>query len=82
MEKQDRVSTKSLNRLNLVVGFFHLGQLVAVTALANSFALPVTARNLSRSPGSPFGEAKALFNIRTGVAVTIFLAILLGTLVG
>ncbi|MBC7463315.1 MAG: heliorhodopsin HeR [Actinobacteria bacterium] len=78
MEKLARVSTKSLNRLNTIAGFFHLGQLIAVIALANSFALPVTARYMSGPPGSTFGETTILFNIRTGVAVAIFLAISAG----
>lgn len=78
MAKGQEVSIKSLNRLNSIAGIFHLIQLVAVIALANSFALPVSARYMSGPPGSTFGDTTELFSVGTGAAVAAFLAISAG----
>lgn len=75
MDTRTTVTTKSLNKLNLIAGVLHLAQLVAVLLLANSFALPVTARYMSGPPGSTFGDTTVLFSPRTGIIVAVFLAL-------
>jgi hypothetical protein len=65
---------RRLRIFNLVMGFFHAAQGVAVLALANDFALPVTASFLEGPPG--VGEPAAptnLFEISTAWGVAIFL---------
>jgi hypothetical protein len=64
-----------LRRDNLVMGALHAIQAVAVLALTNAFALPVTASALGGPPGSGFGEPTQLFDIRTGWAVASFFAL-------
>jgi hypothetical protein len=62
-----------LRRFNVIAGFFHLVQFIAVLALANSFALPVTATYLAGPPGSDFSAPITLFEVRVGWAVALFL---------
>ncbi len=75
MEELGKLNTNSIRRMNLVAGTFHLLQCVAVLILANGFALPVTARYMSGPPGSTFGDVTSLFQVRTGVAVAVFLGL-------
>ena len=60
-----------LRRYNLIAGLFHLAQGIAILALANSFALPVSVKYLQDPPipGARF-ENVHLFNfpIAWGVA--------------
>ena len=35
------VNSQSIRRYNLIAGFFHLAQMVAVLALSNDFTLPI-----------------------------------------
>lgn len=64
-----------LRRDNLVAASLHLAQAVAVVALANGFALPVTASYMQGPPGTPPADPVTLFEIPTGAAVAAFLAL-------
>jgi hypothetical protein len=75
MENWNDSTIKSIRRMNLIAGIFHLSQCLAVLFLANNFALPVTARYMSGPPGSTFGEMTTLFSPRTGIVVAIFLGL-------
>lgn len=63
---------KRLRIYNLVMGLFHFGQGVAIAALSNDFALPVTASFLQGPPGTPPAAAETLFEIPLGPAVAAF----------
>jgi hypothetical protein len=62
-----------LRRTNLLLGVLHGAQGVAVLALGNGFALPVTASFMEGPPGSGLGEARVLFEVSFAVGVAIFL---------
>lgn len=64
-----------LRRDNFVAAALHLAQAVAVVALANGFALPVTASYMQGPPGTPAADPVTLFEIPTGAAVAAFLAL-------
>lgn len=66
---------KSLRRLNIIAGIFHLILAGIVLALSNDFSLPVTASYLAGPPGSFFTDPVTLLNIRTGYAVALFLGL-------
>jgi hypothetical protein len=59
---------------NLGAAAFHAVQAVAVLALANDFAIPVTGTYLVGPPGSP-GETVDIVDIPIGPAVAVFLAL-------
>lgn len=61
---------------NLVMGALHAAQGVAILALANAFALPVTATFLEGPPGSAPPGLEELFEVRIawGVAAFVFLS--------
>ncbi len=63
---------KRLRIYNAVMGLFHAAQGVAIVALSNDFALPVTASFLQGPPGSPAGVPEVLFEIPLGPAVALF----------
>lgn len=67
-----------LRRSNLVMGALHLLQGIAVLALANGFALPVTGSFMEGPPGSGLGETRVLFEVffAGGVAAFLFLSAL------
>ncbi len=73
-EQQSRF--RNLRVWNLVVGAFHAVQAFVVLALANDFALPVTATFLTAQPGVGSPELKTLFEVRIawGVAAFLFLS--------
>lgn len=62
-----------LKRYNLIAGLFHLAQAVAIIALSNSFALPVSVNYLQDAPipGAQF-ESIQLFNFPIALGVAIF----------
>ena len=63
-----------LRRFNIVMGFFHAIQGIAVLALSSGFALPVTATFLE-GPPSPDAEIEItrMFDISIGLGVATFL---------
>ena len=62
-----------LRRFNIIMGFFHAIQGVAILALANQFALPVTATFLDGPPGESAPKIYELFEIRIAWGVAAFL---------
>ena len=58
---------------NLIMGLFHLAQGVAIVALSNDFALPVTASFMAGPPGTPPGTPEILFEVPLGLAVAAFI---------
>ena len=65
-----------LRRFNVIMGFFHAIQGVLILALANDFALPVTATFLDGPPGADQPTLYTLFEIRIawGVAAFVFMS--------
>lgn len=64
---------RRLRLYNGVMGSFHLAQGAAIVALANDFALPVTASFLAGPPGTPPAAPEVLFEVPLGLAVAAFL---------
>lgn len=65
---------KRLRLYNLVMGFFHLAQGVAIVALTRSYKVAVTASWLDTRPGSGvFSAPKLYFDYELGYAVALFL---------
>lgn len=66
--------SRKLRTANVVMGALHAAQGVAVLALANDFALPVTATYLQGQPGVDTArETVTLFDLPTGAGVATFL---------
>ena len=65
----DERSFGRLRRYNLIMGFFHLVQGIAIVALSNDFTLPVTASFLAGPPGTPPAGPEILFDVPLGLAV-------------
>lgn len=63
----------SLRRYNLFAGIFHLVQAIAIIALANSFALPISVNYLQDAPipGAKF-ESVLLFEFPIALGVALF----------
>jgi hypothetical protein len=67
---------RGLRRFNVVVGLVHLAQAVAMVALSNELALPVTATFLAGDPVTARGAApEVLFEVPIGPAVAAFLLV-------
>jgi hypothetical protein len=64
---------KGLRRYNAIAGIFHLIQAIAIVALANDFALPVSVSYLLDAPipGAKFEEV-SLFNLPIALGVALF----------
>lgn len=64
---------KGLRRYNAIAGVFHLAQAIAIVALANDFALPVSVSYLLDAPipGAKFEEL-SLFNLPIALGVALF----------
>ena len=62
-----------LRLYNLIAAVFHLAQAAAVLALANDFAIPITASFLEGPPGTDPGEPTELFSLRVGWGVAAFM---------
>ena len=64
---------KGLRRYNAIAGIFHLIQSIAIVALANDFALPVSVSYLLDAPipGAKFEEV-SLFNLPIALGVALF----------
>lgn len=61
-----------LRRLNIIAGFAHLIQMIAILALSNDFTLPVTAAYMAGPPGTPLSDPVTVLNSRIGWAVALF----------
>jgi len=61
---------------NVVMGFLHLAQGIAVVALATDFTLPITTTFLEGPPGTPPPAPSVLFDVSVawGVAAFLFLS--------
>lgn len=71
----DERSLRSLRGWNLALALLHLGQAVVVLALASDFAVTVTRSLPEGPPGTPAGSPEALFDVRIGAAVAVFLGL-------
>ncbi len=72
---QDETTTRQLagiRRWNLIAGFAHLAQLVAILVLANAFTLPVTATYMEGPPGTTPSDPVVLFDFRVAWGVALF----------
>ena len=69
------ITAQSLRKTNVLAGILHLGQMIAVLALSNDFALPITATYMSGPPGSSFSAPVVLFSTPVGLTVAIFLGL-------
>ena len=69
------INASSIRRYNLIAGFFHLAQMLAVLALANDFTLPIVARYMAGPPGSVFADPITLLDAPVGITVAIFLGL-------
>ena len=65
----------NLRRWNAALTVLHVGQAVAVAALAGTFAITVTSNFPEGPPGSAAAAPEALFDVRIGWAVAAFLAL-------
>jgi hypothetical protein len=64
---------RRLRWANLAVGLIHAGQAALILALANDFALPVTASFLDGPPGSAAPPPTTLFEVSIAWGVAFFL---------
>jgi hypothetical protein len=72
------INDSSLTRLrkwNLGLTVLHAAQAVIVVVLATDFAITVTSSYPSGPPGSTPAAPEALFDVRIGVAIAVFLAL-------
>jgi hypothetical protein len=68
-------SLSRLRRWNVALTLLHGLQVVVVLALANSFAITVTSQYPQGPPGTAAPAPEALFDVRVGVAIAVFLAL-------
>ena len=61
-----------IQRWNLIAGFAHLAQCIAILVLANDFTLPVTATYMAGPPGTPPADPVVLFDSRIAWGVALF----------
>lgn len=71
----DRRQQRSLRGGNAVAAVLHTAQAVLIVVLATDFSLPVTAAYLSGPPGTAPQDRVVLFDLPTGLAVAVFLAL-------
>lgn len=69
------MTTQRLRKVNVFAGTLHCAQMIAVLALSNDFALPITATYMSGPPGSTFAVPVTLFETPVGLTVAIFLGL-------
>ena len=69
------VQLVKIRRWNVIAGFAHLAQLIAILLLANDFSLPVTATYMAGPPGTPPSDPVVLFDSRVAWGVALFFAI-------
>lgn len=66
------ITDKSLRTWNVIAGFAHLAQMIAILVLANDFTLPITATYLEGPPGTPPTETVTLLNSPIALGVALF----------
>jgi hypothetical protein len=64
-----------LRRWNLGLAVLHLGQAALILFLADAFAIAVTSSFPEGPPGTPAPAPEALFDVRIGWAVAVFLGL-------
>lgn len=72
MKTLTNIQINPLKRWNLFAGLLHLASLIAVLALSNNFALPVTATYMTGQPGSSFSDPIHLLNVNISYAIALF----------
>jgi hypothetical protein len=75
MNKLSDAQIKPLKKWNISAGILHLSSMIAVLALSNDFALPVTATYMTGPPGTTFTSPIVLFNSNVSYTVALFLAL-------
>ena len=71
----DESTFSRLRRFNVIAAVVHAAQAVAVLLLANDFTLPMTGTYLAGPPGTDPSEQVTLWNVPTGQAIALFLAL-------
>lgn len=64
-----------LRRWNIGLALLHGIQMVAVLVLASNFAITITSQFPQGPPGSPLPAPEALFEVRIGFAIALFLGL-------
>lgn len=75
MSNTQEIKLEKLRKLNIFAGVLHFVSLIAVLALSNDFALPVTATYQTGPPGTTFTDAVVLFNLNVSYMVAAFLGL-------
>ncbi len=75
MSKLTSSHIQPLKMWNISAGLLHLASLVAVLALSNNFALPVTATYMTGPPGSTFTSPILLFSNNVSYTIALFLGL-------
>ncbi|MEX2322326.1 MAG: heliorhodopsin HeR [Acidimicrobiia bacterium] len=73
MTSAARPTPDRLRLTNIALAILHAAQAVVVVALANDFALPVTATFMDGPPGGPPPALSSLFEVRVAWGVAAFL---------
>jgi hypothetical protein len=68
-------SLRGLRRWNLGLTLLHGAQALVVLALASDFAITVTSQFPEGPPGTPAAAPEALFDVRVGTAIAVFLGL-------
>ena len=71
----NQASLSGLRRWNLGLTLLHAVQVIAVLVLASDFAITVTSQFPTGPPGTPAVAPEAMFDVRVGLAVAVFLAL-------
>ena len=74
-ERAPDVQLGRIRRWNIIAGFAHLAQLIAILLLATDFSLPVTATYMAGPPGTPPSDPVVLFDSRVAWGVALFFGI-------
>lgn len=71
------ITMQRLRKFNIIAGFLHLGQAIAVLALSKEFLLPISGSYLSFNPVSQSLEpaTKVLFDLSLPLLIAVFLFI-------